>query len=76
MNDAHLHLLINHFPIVGTIFGFGILLTGIIIKNKSIQNTAYIIFIICMIFGKASMFTGEKAENIVENLGISKSVIH
>lgn len=76
MNDAHLHLLINHFPIIGTVFGFGILLAGIISKNKSIQNTAYIIFIICMILGKASMFTGEKAEKIVENLGIAKDLIH
>ena len=76
MNDAHLHLLINHFPIVGTIFGFGILLVGIIIKNKPIQNTACIIFIICMILGKVSMFTGEKAEDIVENLGISHNIIH
>ncbi len=76
MNDAHLHLLINHFPIVGTIFGIGILIFGIVQKNKSVQNTAYVVFIICMIFGKASMFTGEKAENIVENLGISHDLIH
>ena len=76
MNDAHLHLLINHFPIVGTVFGFGTLLVGIILKNKSVQNTAYIIFIICMILAKASIFTGEKAEDIVENLGISKNLIH
>ncbi len=76
MNDAHLHLLINHFPIVGTVFGLGILIFGIIQKNKSVQNTAYIIFIICMILGKVSMFTGEKAEDIVENLGISHDLIH
>ncbi len=76
MNDTHLHLLINHFPIVGTIFGLGILIFGIIQKNKSVQNTAYIIFLICMILGKFSMFTGEKAEEIVENLGISHELIH
>ena len=22
MNDAHLHLLVNHFPIIGTILGY------------------------------------------------------
>ena len=76
MNDAHLHLLINHFPIVGTVFGFGTLLVGIILKNKSVQNTSYIMFLICMIIAKVSMFTGEKAEDIVENLGISKNLIH
>jgi uncharacterized membrane protein len=76
MNDAHLHLLINHFPIVGTIFGFGILIFGLILKNKSLQNTAYIIFIMCMILGKVSMFTGEKAEKVVENLVVPHSLIH
>jgi hypothetical protein len=28
MNDAHLHMVVNHFPIIGTIFGLGILLAG------------------------------------------------
>jgi hypothetical protein len=31
MNDAHLHLLVNHFPIIGTIFGLGILITGMLL---------------------------------------------
>ena len=76
MNDAHLHLLINHFPLLGCIFGLAILIFGMLLKNKSLQNTAYIIFIIVMITGKASMFTGENAEDIVEELGISKNLIH
>ncbi|WP_309608713.1 hypothetical protein [Flavobacterium sp.] len=76
MNDAHLHLLINHFPIIGCVFGLGILIFGIILKNKTLQNTAYILFIIVMFTGKASMFTGENAEDIVEELGISKDLIH
>ncbi|TGD59701.1 hypothetical protein [Flavobacterium humi] len=76
MNDAHLHMVVNHFPIIGLFFGFGILLYGIIRKNTPLINTAYTIFIICMIMGKISMFTGEKAEDIVENLGISHDLIH
>lgn len=76
MNGAHLHMVVNHFPIIGLFFGIGILLFGIIRKNASLINTAYVIFIICMIMGKVSMFTGEKAEDIVENLGISHDLIH
>ena len=34
MNDAHLHLVVNHFPIIGTILGLGILIAGIVLKNK------------------------------------------
>ena len=76
MNDAHLHMLVNHFPIIGLFFGIGILLFGIIKKNPLLIDTAYIIFVFCMIMGKVSMFTGEKSEDIVENLGISHDLIH
>lgn len=76
MNDAHLHMVVNHFPIIGLFFGIGILLFGIIKKNPLLINTAYIIFIFCMIMGKISLFTGGKATGIVKNLGISRDVIH
>ena len=45
MTDAHLHLIVNHFPIIRTIIGLGILITGILIKNNIVKNTAYVIFI-------------------------------
>ncbi|MGO4906549.1 hypothetical protein [Flavobacterium sp. W20_MBD1_R3] len=77
MNDAHLHMVVNHFPIIGTIFGIGILVTGLLLKNNSVKNTAYVIFVIAAIFGILSMSTGEGAEEIVEDYpGIGKSIIH
>ena len=68
MNDAHLHMVVNHFPIIGIIFGFGILVTGIFLKNNSVKNTAYCLFIVGAIFAAVSMATGEGAEEITENL--------
>ncbi|SHI86121.1 hypothetical protein [Flavobacterium terrae] len=76
MNDAHLHMVVNHFPIIGLFFGIAILAFGILKKNPQIINIAYVIFVFCMIMGKVSMFTGDKAEDVVENLGISRNVIH
>lgn len=77
MNDAHLHLLVNHFPIIGTILGLGILITGMLLKNKSVKNTAYILFIVAAIFAAFSMGTGEGAEELVEDLpSIGKQIIH
>ena len=77
MNDAHLHMVVNHFPIIGTIFGIGILITGIFLKNNSIKNTAYILFIVAAIFGAFSMGTGEGAEEMVEDFpNIGKAIIH
>ena len=76
MNQAHLHMVFNHFPIIGLFFGIGILAYGIIKKQTILVNTAYVIFIVCMIMAKATMMTGEGAEEIVEELGISHEIIH
>jgi uncharacterized membrane protein len=77
MNDAHLHLLVNHFPIIGTLFGLGILIAGMLLKNNSVKNTAYILFILAAIFAAFSMGTGEGAEELVEDLpNIGKHIIH
>lgn len=77
MNDAHLHLVLNHFPIIGTIFGLGILIAGLLSKNNSVKNTAYVLFIIAATFGFFSMSTGEGAEELVEDFaGIGKAIIH
>ena len=77
MSDAHLHLVVNHFPIIGSIFGLGILIVGLILKNNSVKNTAYIVFAFAAIFAFASMYTGEGAEEMVEDFpNIGKQIIH
>lgn len=77
MNDAHLHLVVNHFPIIGTIFGLGILITGMIVKNNTLKNTAYILFAVAAIFAAFSMGTGEGAEELVEDMpNIGHQIIH
>jgi len=77
MNDAHLHMLVNHFPIIGTIFGLGILIAGIFTKNNTIKNVSYSVFIIAALFTLASMSTGEGAEELVEDMpGVGHHIIH
>ena len=77
MNDAHLHLVVNHFPIIGTILALGVLIAGFFLKNSSVKNTAYGLFIVSAIFAALSMSTGEGAEEIVEDMpNIGKRIIH
>jgi uncharacterized membrane protein len=76
MNEAYVHIVVNHFPIIGTLFGIGILITGLILKNDSVKNTAYVLFIIATIFGAISVGTGEGAEEMVEDFpNIGKAII-
>ena len=77
MNDAHWHLVVNHFPIIGTILALGTLVAGILLKNNSVKNTAYVLFIVAAVFAAFSMATGEGAEEMVEDMpSIGKRIIH
>ncbi|MGL2986001.1 hypothetical protein ACSVH5_00250 [Flavobacterium sp. RSSA_27] len=77
MNEAHLHLVVNHFPIIGTILGLGILVVGLLLKNNSVKNTAFFLFIVAAIFAAVSMATGEGAEELVEDMpAIGHDIIH
>lgn len=77
MNDAHLHLLVNHFPIVGTILGLLVLIGGIYFKNTPIKNTACFLFLIAAVFAVFSMTTGDGAEKLVKDMpDIGRKIIH
>lgn len=77
MTDAHLHLIVNHFPIIGTIFGLGILISGMVLKSNTTKNIAYVLFIVSAVFAFLSMYTGEGAEEMVEDFpNIGKKIIH
>ena len=77
MNEAHLHMVVNHFPIIGILLGFGVLVAGIVLKNDSVKNTAYCLFIVGAVFAAISMATGEGAEEMVEDMpSVGKHIIH
>ncbi|WP_291275066.1 DUF2231 domain-containing protein [Flavobacterium sp.] len=77
MNEAHIHMLVNHFPIIGLFFGLGVLLFGVVKKNLVLKSAAYVMLIICVISGQLAMMTGDKAEHFVEDLpGFTHNVIH
>ena len=77
MNDAHLHLIINHFPIIVPIIGTLILLVGIFTKSDVVKRTAFGVFIFGAILTFPAMYTGEGAEDIAEKIaGITKDIIH
>ena len=77
MNLTHLHLLLNHFPIIGTLIGSLIILYGIIKNQYQSKSIGAIIIIIMAIIAIPVFLTGEPAEESVEHLqGISESIIH
>lgn len=75
MNDAHFHLAVNHLPLVFPLAGVIVLLTGFIARSVAIKRTALLLFALGALATIAAMTSGEGAEEIVEELGVSHDYI-
>jgi len=77
MNGTHVHLLVNHLPIVGSILAGIVLAQGLWSRTEQTIAAAYSLMIISSIGGLIAFFTGESAEETAEAIeGVSRSVIH
>ena len=76
MNQTHIHLLITHLPIIGTILGSFVLFYGIWVKSNQTIIAAYYLFIISTLGAVVAYLTGEGAEEHIEHLpGVVESTI-
>ncbi len=77
MNAAHLHVMLNHFPIFGIMFGFAFLVIGMVFKKPIHIKSAMWIVIIVALATIPVFLTGEGAEEVIEGYpDISREVIH
>ncbi len=67
MNDFHIHLLVNHFPIVGVILATLILLAGILLRNKTVQVVGLFTMFFSGIAAFIAHITGERAEHAADD---------
>src|SRR5512145_2100282 len=76
MNWAHLHLILNHVPVLGTLFGLLLLAWGILRRNDSLQRAALLTFTLVALVAIPAYLTGKPAEEAVEHLiGTAESAI-
>ncbi len=76
MDATHIHLVLTHFPIVGTIIGIGILAYGLYSNADSIKKTALVTFVIMAVLTFPVFLSGEEAEDSVEQIaGVSEYLI-
>jgi uncharacterized membrane protein len=76
MNQPHIHLLITHLPIFGSILGGLVLAHGLWTKSNQTKIAAYNLFIISAFGAGIAYLTGEAAEESVENLqGVVEATI-
>ena len=77
MNNAHLHLVVNHLPIIFPIVGIIILLVSFYTKNEVVKRTSFFVFVLGALASVVAMATGEGAEEAVEHLpGVTENLMH
>lgn len=68
MDQTHIHLLITHLPIFGSLLGGLVLIHGIGVKSNQTIIAAYYIFVLSAIGAGIAYYTGEAAEESVEKI--------
>lgn len=76
MDQTHIHLLITHLPIFGSILGGFVLAYAIWMKSDQTKIAAYCLLIISSAGAIIAYLTGEGAEETVEDIpGVSEGAI-
>ena len=76
MNLTHLHLLMNHLPVLGVPFGLLLMCAGILRHSDELKKAALLAFVIAALVTLPVYFTGEPGEERIENLpGVTEAYI-
>ncbi|GAB3573707.1 hypothetical protein [Hymenobacter daeguensis] len=77
MNQAHLHLLVNHVPILGSLFAAVLLGAGLLRQNSSLVKAGLVVVLAAGGLCLPAQLTGEGAAAIALNLPrVSRALIH
>jgi hypothetical protein len=76
MNWAHVHLIINHIPVIGIALLILLFIVAMVRKNKGLITVALAFIILISLATIPVYLTGEPAEEVVEDMpGISEELI-
>ena len=76
MNPVHIHLLLNHVPVIGTLVAIALLAWALLRRKPELTRASLAMFVVFALAGIVVYFTGEPAEHLVEDLpGVSHDAI-
>ena len=76
MDPVHIHLFLNHVPIIGSIGGAVFLAYGMVRNSDEVKRLALGLLILTAAIAIPVFLTGEPSEDVVEGLaGVSKPMI-
>jgi len=75
-NWAHVHLMINHFPVVGVLGGILLLGYALVRKSEEIKMVSLGVFVLIALITIPVFLTGERAEEEVKHIpGVTEAYI-
>lgn len=76
MNPGYFHLILNHLPVLGVVFGI-ILFTAALVRNSTeLRRAALWVFVFSALVALPTFLTGEPAEDLAKGLpDVSKQVV-
>ncbi len=76
MSSAHLHILLNHFPVIGTALAAFVLFYGFFKRSDEIKKLSLILLVITSLVTIPVYLTGENAEGSVVSIeGVNEDFI-
>jgi len=76
MNPTHLHMMITHLSIFGSILGALVLVYGMITKSQQTRMAAFLLFIVTSLSAFINDYTGGAASRTVRQIaGISREAV-
>lgn len=76
MDFPHLHLLLNHFPIIGTMVGAGLFLISFLLKAEDVRRSSLLVLVAMALLTIPAFITGVGAqEKMVADASISNTLI-
>jgi uncharacterized membrane protein len=77
LSGAHLHLLVNHAPVFGSLFALVLLIASYFTSPDIFRRTAFVLLIATAVVAAAADLSGQAAEDAIRGFpGVRREVIH
>jgi hypothetical protein len=76
MDLTHTHLLLNHFPTIGSIIGAGLFVLALLMKSDDLKRASLVILLGIALISIPTYMSGNGAQQAIQSLqGVSKSLV-
>jgi hypothetical protein len=66
MNAAHVHLILNHIPIIGTMMAIFVLIAGFLMKSDDVKRVCLMVLVLTALITIPVYLSGKDSEGMIE----------